>query len=315
MIKKFSGLLPAVIFLILIVGVGYLIWVRPTPVPPSIPESPQPVTPNLNPTPIPPTPTTGGAEVTRLPSVALTPSAILATSTPTSPPRIVIPAPTYTPTPDVSPEITGIVIPENLNVRWGPGGEYGYVGAVYQGDEVVILGRTPATDWLEIKTPDGKQGWVARRFIGNIEGALSPLPVVLANPPPPSPPIGPAKIIPLDMNGKDVAGSMIPGQERWYSFFDTDKETVFVLIFRPNFKGVQFSVLDQGQSTQWPVVGVGSVPASDRDGDLNTGELVWRGGPLVADKTYYLRLINNSQTRVEYCLAPRDEYQEKCSSN
>lgn len=40
--------------------------------------------------------------------------------------------------------------------------------------------------------------------------------------------------------------------------------------------------------------------------------LIWRGGPLILGKTYYLQLINNSQETIEYCLMPKDVDQWDC---
>lgn len=330
MIKKISAILPLAIFLVLIIGVGYLIWNRwanPDP-PPTVPvasDSPTPPIVLLTS----PTPTSVVMAATPLPSIGPTPH-----TNPTSPPTLTVqltsthtptlitqltsthtPTPTQPPTPILPPRITGIVTVPNLNVRWGPGLEYGYVGAVYQGDEVLILQRTPSTDWLEVKTPDDKQGWVGAKFIGKIKGNLNGLPVALIESLPPPVAVTPTGIIPLDIEGEGVSGSINPDQERWYSFSEKDQETVFVFVFKPNFNGVQISLLDQDETYQWLIVGVGSSPASDRDGDLNTGELIWRGGPLVAGDTYYLRLVNNSPNTIEYCLMPKDEYQWDCSQD
>lgn len=191
-------------------------------------------------------------------------------------------------------------------MRPGPGEEYGYSGAVRKGDEVIILNRTPSADWLEIITPDKKRGWVVARFIAASKDNLKLIPTVIPPLLPPLPTARPEEVISLDLDGPSILGDMNLDKYRMYSFSETDQVTVFVLIFRPNFSGVQFSVLDQDQTNQWRTVGVGSRPASDRDGDLNTGELIWRGGPLIWGKTYFLRLINESQSTIEYCLAPRD---------
>jgi hypothetical protein len=320
MLKKLSVIVPLVIFLILILGVGYFIWIQPPPPTPIVATTDPPA---LTPTPFTPTPTEAPADPASPTPVLFTPTTVTGVSptlTPTVPQK---PTPTDTPpspkptstvalslTPTAS--ITGIVIPDNLNVRWGPGLEYGYVGAVYKGDEVVILKRTPATDWLEIITPDKKQGWVGASFIGNIEGNLKPLPTVVAPPPPPLPTAPPIEITSFDLDGPSAFGSLEASKERWYAFSEKNKETVFILMFKPGLNGLQVSILDQDQTNQWRTVGVGSLPAADRDGDLNTRELIWRGGPLILGKTYYLQLINDSQETIEYCLMPKDVDQWDC---
>lgn len=190
--------------------------------------------------------------------------------------------------------------------------EYGYAGAVYKGDEVIILRRTPRTDWLEIITPDEKQGWVGARFIIEVEGLISDVPVATILPPPPLPTAQPTGVTPLDLDGSSAFGSIDAGKDRWYSFSEKNKETVLILMFKPHLNGVQISILDQNQLNQLLAVGAGSFPDNDRDGDLNTVELVWRGGPLVLGKTYYLQIINDSPQIIEYCLAPRDIYKWDC---
>lgn len=320
MLKKLSVIVPLVIFLILILGVGYFIWIQPLP---SMPIVAATAPSALTPIPAIPTPTETPAGPALPTPVLFTPTTVAGASptlTPTVPPKPTpagtpaspTPAPTAVPSPTPTVSVIGVVLPDNLNVRWGPGLEYGYAGAVYKGDEVVILRRTPATDWLEIITPDKKQGWVGASFIGGIEGNLRLLPVVVIPPPPPLPTALPTGITPFDLDGPSAFGSLEANKDRWYSFSERNKETVFILMFKPNLNGLQISILDQDQTNQWRTVGVGSLPAADRDGDLNTRELIWRGGPLIVGKTYYLQLVNDSQETIEYCLMPKDVDQWDC---
>lgn len=313
MLKKLSVIVPLVIFLILILGVGYFIWIQPSP--PSTPIVLTTDPPVLTPTPSTPTPTeapTNPASSTPVLFTSSTTTGASPTLTPTDTPASPIPTATVVPSPTLTTSMTGIVIPDNLNVRWGPGLEYGYAGAVYKGDEVVILRRTPATDWLEVITPDDKQGWVGASYIGSIEGNLRLLPVVVIPPPPPLPTALPTGITPFDLDGPSAFGSLEASKDRWYAFSEKNKETVFILMFKPSLNGLQISILDQDQTNQWRTVGVGSLPAADRDGDLNTRELIWRGGPLILGKTYYLQLSNDSQETIEYCLMPKDVEKWDC---
>jgi hypothetical protein len=209
----------------------------------------------------------------------------------------------------------GIVRVENLNVRAGPGREYRYVDGLYEGDSVTILHRTSSSDWLEVETPHNRRGWVLAAYIGNIKGDIKELPVAIVKPPPVGTKPVPANLASFDIQGGIVADKLGPKQERWYTFVEKDNETVLVLIFRPNTTKVQFSIHYDDQIGQPHIVGVGSKPASDRDGNLETGELIWRGGPLVLEVKYYLHLLNNGSEEIYYCLAAKDVYQWSCSPN
>lgn len=49
-----------------------------------------------------------------------------------------------------------------LNVRSGPGLNFGIVEQVYQGVRVRVHGTSPG--WYYIRTPDGRYGWIMMRF-------------------------------------------------------------------------------------------------------------------------------------------------------
>jgi hypothetical protein len=51
------------------------------------------------------------------------------------------------------------VIVEGINVRAGPGTDFGIVGSLAQGNTATILARNEAADWLQIETPQGI-GWI-----------------------------------------------------------------------------------------------------------------------------------------------------------
>jgi serine protease Do len=53
------------------------------------------------------------------------------------------------------------VLVATLNLRNGPGTDYGRIGAVHDGDVLTITGQTDACAWLEVLTPDGESGWVS----------------------------------------------------------------------------------------------------------------------------------------------------------
>ena len=56
---------------------------------------------------------------------------------------------------------SAIVAVERLNVRSGPGTGYNRVGAVNQGDALIVTGQIDECSWLQITTPDGVEGWVS----------------------------------------------------------------------------------------------------------------------------------------------------------
>ncbi len=50
-----------------------------------------------------------------------------------------------------------------LNVRSGPGKSYPVTAHVNYGNRLVIKGNAP--DWLYVRLPDGRHGWVMMRFV------------------------------------------------------------------------------------------------------------------------------------------------------
>jgi len=69
------------------------------------------------------------------------------------------------PPPPPPPEATGYVTVYKLNVRSGPGLNYGIKGWVYRGQQVRLLCRDGAATWLKMEAPVNFQGWVYARYI------------------------------------------------------------------------------------------------------------------------------------------------------
>jgi hypothetical protein len=61
--------------------------------------------------------------------------------------------------------LVAIVRPATARVRKGPGVEYGLLGGLQQDDQVRILGRNEASDWIKIVMPDGKEGWISAELL------------------------------------------------------------------------------------------------------------------------------------------------------
>lgn len=76
------------------------------------------------------------------------------------------------------PRITATVNSSG-NVRSGPSTNQGIVTSLNAGTDVVADGRNDAGDWLRIRTPDDRTGWIAS-FLLNLDGDASALEVVAA---------------------------------------------------------------------------------------------------------------------------------------
>lgn len=79
-----------------------------------------------------------------------------------------------------------ILVPEQVNVRTGPGVNYPQVGILIAGQTAPALGRSPGGDWLQIAYPGvpGNVAWVYAAFVVLQSFQPGGLPVVE---PPPTP--------------------------------------------------------------------------------------------------------------------------------
>ena len=59
----------------------------------------------------------------------------------------------------------GYVTVEALNVRSGPGTQYGVISAVTRGEQLMLIGRSGDNYWLRIQTPTGTTGWVGSAYV------------------------------------------------------------------------------------------------------------------------------------------------------
>lgn len=83
-----------------------------------------------------------------------------------------------------------VVVPELANVRAGPGTVYDQLGVLTAGQSSPALGRSAASDWIQIQYPPGSasEGWVYAPFVELQGGAVESLPVRAAPPTPTLPP-------------------------------------------------------------------------------------------------------------------------------
>lgn len=112
----------------------------------------------------------GCARIATLFNPAATPTRTIAPTQPAARPRV---SPTSTLSATATPATsTGTVNVALLRVRQGPGTTQPIVTNVKQGDRLVILGRNPAGDWLNVRLPNGVTGWVAAQYV-TVDGAAS----------------------------------------------------------------------------------------------------------------------------------------------
>lgn len=69
------------------------------------------------------------------------------------------PTPTNTPTP--TPVITATVQADTLNVRTGPATTFERIGTAKRGERLLVVGQSNNCAWLQVKTANNLQGWVA----------------------------------------------------------------------------------------------------------------------------------------------------------
>ena len=92
--------------------------------------------------------------------------------------------PTATPPPqDTRPRVTAST--GTVNLRSGPGTNYGKIGALPQGQSLDIVGRNEDSSWWQVSTVNGL-AWIAAS-VTVAENADAAIPVVSAPPPPPPP--------------------------------------------------------------------------------------------------------------------------------
>ena len=72
---------------------------------------------------------------------------------------------------------TAVVTTGALNVRSGPGTQYGTVTVVYQGNQLTLIGRNSDGSWVKVRTANGTEGWVNATLI-QTNVPISNLPVV-----------------------------------------------------------------------------------------------------------------------------------------
>lgn len=77
-----------------------------------------------------------------------------------------------------------LTVSQVVNVRGGPGTEYGLVGAANAGQRFDIVGKNPAGDWWQICCVNGQQGWIYAPLATAQNADSVPLALNIPAPPP-----------------------------------------------------------------------------------------------------------------------------------
>jgi len=121
-------------------------------------------------------------EALALPIIADIPTPPATATKPTSPTPTATPSQTAT----IVSRSMAVTARTNANLRSGPGTGYTVVGRVTQGQELEVIGRTPTSDWWQIKTASGV-AWIAGSVVTAISN-VSSAPTIIV-PTPTSPPV------------------------------------------------------------------------------------------------------------------------------
>lgn len=250
----------------------------------SAPDAPAPESAST-PSPIPP------AETPALPSA----TPISSTNTP-SPPTPALELPTAAAAPGF-PTVKG-----NVNVRSGPGTNYSVNAQAGSRDPVQIIAANTAGDWLQVRLPDGKLGWMAAFLI---DGVPEDVPLAEEIPPPTTPvpapatpePVGARIVIVTVYNSHSVEYVDIANQGdsdadigRWHLYgsrdHDSSRDDYY---FPPGFKlgPGEFVRLHSGDKSTY--TSGNDIHWSDQPVRNNTGETVFledATGTMVAEYDY-----------------------------
>ena len=133
---------------------------------------------------------------------------------------------------------------------------------------------------------------------------------------------GTAPYAPVELEVGINKGQLKPGEDRWYSFSRADYvnadrsiETAFTVIFTPNdgnraykvnvkfFEGNQLR--DWAPDNRFGINGFGQATVVNRDSNVLTGELLWKGH-VYANDVYYMQVANGTDVVIDYHVYPND---------
>lgn len=76
---------------------------------------------------------------------------------------------------------TATITADRLNVRSGPGVQYGVISKLTSGAQVKVTSQAETGDWLRIALDSGAEGWIAAAYVTRLDGDSSNLPVANGN--------------------------------------------------------------------------------------------------------------------------------------
>ncbi len=87
--------------------------------------------------------------------------------------------PSNTPRPSDTPDVPLVAARRNIDIRVGPGPNFGIVSTLEANDQLEIIGRTEDNRWVQVLRLDGTDGWILRSAaLISIFGELDSAPVV-----------------------------------------------------------------------------------------------------------------------------------------
>ena len=116
---------------------------------------------------------------------APTATAPAVSSTPTTPPSVTdtpsstpTPIPTGTPTPTITHTyaiLRGVVVPEKLSCRFGPGAVYLYKFGILQDSNIELLGRMAQSQWMLVRAIGSSNACWVKSDLVEIDGSIDAL--------------------------------------------------------------------------------------------------------------------------------------------
>ena len=193
-------------------------------------------------------------------------------SLPTVGPGTEGPGPAPTPTPQPPPgqggNPTAVVDTGALNLRSGPGINFGIVGRALNGETLALLGRAPNSSWVKVRQATGTEGWVNSNYLqSNVP--IPNLPIIESA----APPAGPAPTGTIATGALNVRGG--PG--------------LAYAIITVAFQGQNVSLLGRNENGSWLLVRLtdgaqGWVNASLVNTSVTVSSLTVVGTPLPATR-------------------------------
>lgn len=187
---------------------------------------------------------------------------------------------TNTSAPTLTPTVVGIISAvQPINVREGPDTSYSVITALNAGEGVQIIGQNPDGSWYNIRMEDGREGWMAERFI-RVEPTPTAFPTLTPSP----------DLTSLALGTPQAPTQLVSGQAS---------------ATPPPQVQTQASE-SQGTSTPIPTAGaLGGVPTIDNSSIFLTATALAGGGSAVQTEAPAVDTVATSEDRV-ITVAPPD---------